>query len=224
MKNLQPNRFSLLFISKCVLVLFCVLLFHSRQINVFETCRFFFSLSQEFFLINDVFDALFMVAVAISSMFCGLKVFFLSFYFLSFESSRSWRTKCKVSSIFSASLIHKHTYFWVSHYLCVYKVHRLKNRMRTEIDSNCKNHVQFAPLNRKITHTRTHGTPNKQKSAVICMCLFVCLFVQFFECWWFFTRIHLHHAPCIHNLSFKELVYQKSFLIYDHHIYITCPF
>lgn len=81
-KNLQPNRFSPLFISKCVLVLFCVLLFHSRQINVFETCRFFFSLSQEFFLINDVFDALFMVAVAISSMFCGLKVFFLSLFSL----------------------------------------------------------------------------------------------------------------------------------------------
>lgn len=51
-------------------------------------------------------------------------------------------------------------------------IEKKPNRNR---DGNCKNHVQFAPLNRKITHETQYMK-----------CFYLCML------WQFFTRIHLH--------------------------------
>lgn len=110
-------------------------------------------ISQEFFLINDAFDALFLwfgcyckfVDVLHSNVFLSLSLCVFSLL----KSSHSWCKKCVVSSMFP-SLIHKHIYWSIlkSIWFYIESNDEQKNQMRTEIVVYCKNHVQFAPLNR----------------------------------------------------------------------------
>lgn len=198
-----------------VLFIFFFLVIFLLSFSCLFKCLFFFS--RVFSpLINDVFDALFYGS---GRNFVDELFFYRAQFFFLFASRFSW-FKCLINvPVFVVSYIctNIHVHFSLACLMSFTNeslIERLKTKYkRTKIDSNCKNHVQFAPPNRKITHE------TQTKSGRMSICLFVCLwvyvqcvcfffafcicttiysFVRMFMyvwvCWQFFIRIHLHHA------------------------------
>lgn len=151
-------------------------------------------------LINDVFDALFYGS---GRNFVDELFFYRAQFFFLFASRFSW-FKCLINvPVFVVSYIctNIHVHFSLACLMSFTNeslIERLKTKYkRTKIDSNCKNHVQFAPPNRKITHE------TQTKSGRMSICLFVCLWV-YVQCVCFFCFLYLHN-----NLFVRENVYVR---------------